>query len=383
METCDVLVVGGGPGGSTCAARLRAGGLDVVVLDKKVFPRDKTCAGWITPEVATTLGIDAVEYGHHRVMQPITRFCTGMIGGPEVLTDYARVVSYGIRRCEFDHFLLERAGVRLRLGESLESIRRADDRWIVNEALSAGFIVGAGGHFCPVARHLGNRDVRPVATVAAQEVEFEASAEDLRHVAVEGECPELYFCPDLQGYGWCFRKGNFLNIGLGRLDGNRISSHVSEFCDFLKARKKVGCAIPTRFHGHAYQLYERSAPKLVGEGMLLIGDAAGLAYPQSGEGIRPAVESAIFAADILLAANGRPAREDLEAYPERIVARFGKPRKGSGLDWLPAGALRFLAARLMSTHWFSRRVVLDQWFLHRGTPALEATGASGAPTAVH
>ena len=52
--------------------------------------------------------------------------------------------------------------------------------------------------------------------------------------------------------------------------------------------------LPERFQGHAYQLYERAAPTLADDGVLLVGDAAGLAYPQSGEGIRPAVESAII-----------------------------------------------------------------------------------------
>ena len=51
MDRCDVLIVGGGPAGSTCAGKLRQAGVDVLVIDKQVFPRDKTCAGWVTPPV--------------------------------------------------------------------------------------------------------------------------------------------------------------------------------------------------------------------------------------------------------------------------------------------------------------------------------------------
>ena len=51
MTACDVLIVGGGPAGSTCAWKLRRPGLDVVVWDRQTFPRDKVCAGWITPQV--------------------------------------------------------------------------------------------------------------------------------------------------------------------------------------------------------------------------------------------------------------------------------------------------------------------------------------------
>ena len=49
--TCDALIVGGGPAGSSCARQLRRAGLDVLIMDKQEFPRDKVCAGWITPAV--------------------------------------------------------------------------------------------------------------------------------------------------------------------------------------------------------------------------------------------------------------------------------------------------------------------------------------------
>ncbi len=62
MDTCDVLIVGGGPAGSSCAWGLRSSGLDVVVADRKAFPRDKVCAGWITPQVIESLDIDLDDY---------------------------------------------------------------------------------------------------------------------------------------------------------------------------------------------------------------------------------------------------------------------------------------------------------------------------------
>jgi menaquinone-9 beta-reductase len=51
VETCDALVVGGGPAGSSCAWKLRQHGMAVTVMDKAPFPRNKVCAGWITPAV--------------------------------------------------------------------------------------------------------------------------------------------------------------------------------------------------------------------------------------------------------------------------------------------------------------------------------------------
>ena len=81
MERCDVLIVGGGPSGSSCAWGLRDSGLDVLVLDKSVFPRDKVCGGWITPRVLAELKIDPSDYARERTMQPITAFRVGCFGG--------------------------------------------------------------------------------------------------------------------------------------------------------------------------------------------------------------------------------------------------------------------------------------------------------------
>ena len=137
METCDVLIIGGGPAGSSCAWKLRQSGLDVVILDKAQFPRHKVCAGWITPPVLEELEVDTADYGQQLVIQPITRFLTGMIGGREVETTYDKTVSYGIRRFEFDNYLLRRSGARLRLGEAFRTIRNEGSDWVVNEALRA------------------------------------------------------------------------------------------------------------------------------------------------------------------------------------------------------------------------------------------------------
>ena len=370
MDTCDVLIVGGGPAGSSCAWGLRNSGLDVVVADRKAFPRDKVCAGWITPQVIESLDIDLDDYRAARVCQPITGFRTGVIGGREVENHYPRPVSYGIRRCEFDQYLLERAGGRRWLAENVTQILRVADGWVINGAMHAKLLVGAGGHFCPVARLLGARSDAGSLVVAAQEIEFAATADQLAQGTVDAAVPELYFCPDLQGYGWCFRKGDYLNIGLGRTDREQLSAHVQDFVDFLRGRGKIAGDLPDRFHGHAYQLYERTQPVLCDARVLLVGDAAGLAYPQSGEGIRPAVESGLLAAGVIAAAGGDFAPAKLEVYARRLTARLGTPREGSAGDWLPASWLRALAAGLLASRRFARRVVIERWFLHMHDPAL-------------
>lgn len=368
MESCDALIIGGGPAGSTCAGALRRQGLDVLVLDQKAFPRDKVCAGWITPAVLDTLQIDPADYAAGRVLQPITGFRTGMIGATEVETRYPRNVSYGIRRCEFDHYLLERSGARLRLGEPVRSLARRGEGWIVNGEIGTPLLVGAGGHFCPVARFLGAETREPESVVAAKELEFAMDAAQEQTCGVRPETPELYFCQDLKGYGWCFRKGRYLNIGLGREDRHRLSEHLDAFCDFLRQRGRIPAGIPDRFHGHAYLLHGRGVRSLFDDGVLLVGDAAGLAYPESGEGIRPAVESALLAAATLVEADRDYRKQRLAPYRQRLQTRLGTAGPAEGR--LPPGLQRYLGGKLLSSAWFTRHVVLDRWFLHAGQAAL-------------
>src|SRR5215813_8262771 len=274
MDSCDVLIVGGGPAGSSCAWGLRSSGLRVVILDKAKFPRNKVCGGWITPFVLEALEIDAEDYARGRTFQPITGFRISCIPLQpqtktvcEVDVPYGKPISYGIRRCEFDEYLLRRSGAHVCEGVSINSIERAGDEWIVNGKIKTRLLIGAGGHFCPVARFLSaDKTDQPV---VAQEVEFEMDAKQAAACAVRQEVPELYFCHDLEGYGWCFRKDNFLNVGLGRLDQRALPEHVSRFVEFLHSQGKLGFAPPRRMSGHAYLLYGHSRRRVVDDGVLL------------------------------------------------------------------------------------------------------------------
>ncbi len=367
MELCDVLIVGGGPAGSTLAWKLRGRGLDVLVLDKSTFPRDKVCAGWITPATVELLHLDTDDYSPGRVLQRISGFRTGMIGGPEVVTRYGSTVSYGIRRAEFDHYLLRRSDARLRLSEPLRSMERKDGAWIINGDVTTPLVIGAGGHFCPVARSLRGDQQQNEPAVIAQEVEFEMDEAQQRECRVVGDTPELYFCEDLKGYGWAVRKGNFLNIGLGREDRRGVTQHVRSFVTYLVKRKRIPADVLPSFKGHAYMLYHGAPPTLVGDGVMLIGDAAGLAYPKSGEGIRPAVESALCAAEVILSASGDYRRGRLLPYPSLLAHSFGKDGPAPGL--VPQSVRRLVGRRLMASRWFSRHVLLDRWFLNARRPA--------------
>ena len=115
------------------------------------------------------------------------------------------------------------------------SIRRDGTGWIVNDRVQTRMLVGAGGHFCPVARSLNGATSRDRASVVvAQEAEFAIEPSLTHAFRTSPDMPELYFCRDLSGYGWCFRKGQYLNIGFGRLDRRSLPQATAEFVEFLE-----------------------------------------------------------------------------------------------------------------------------------------------------
>ncbi len=371
MEYYDIIIVGAGPAGSTLARALEDSGKRVLIIDKQAFPRDKTCAGWVTPAVMASLDIDPGKYSVGRTLQPIRRFRIGMMGQSAVENDHGDIVSYGIRRCEFDDYLLDRAECEKQLATPVKSINRNNGNWVINDQWQAPLLVGAGGHFCPVARLLGDGPGKHETVVAAKEVEFEMTPEQARACEARGDTPELWFCRDLKGYAWVFRKGSYLNIGLGREDNHRLSDHLEAFVEEMKQSGRIPSDLPGRFKGHAYLLYAHANRPLVDDGVLLIGDAAGLAYTQSGEGIRPAIESALMAANVIKAATDYSALS-LQSYGERIAERFGTratdQEPGFEVpDWLKQP----IASTLMRSHWFTRKVVTEKWFLHQEVPPLE------------
>jgi geranylgeranyl reductase family protein len=357
MVRCDALIVGGGPAGSTCACILRRAGWQVLVMDRARFPRDKVCAGWVTPGVFRLLDLDPSEYrATGLTIQDITGFRTSVMGDPAVETRYDRTISYAIRRCEFDAFLLNRSGAEVLRETPLESLERRGGEWVANDTIAARVVIGAGGHFCPVSRILrGERsDGRPV---VAKEAEFRLEGDESH---AEGHMPELFFCRDLEGYGWCVRKGRYLNIGLGRRENGDLNPHIHDFMAFLERNGLARRASFVRWRGHAYLASGTGPRPLIADGMLVVGDSAGLAYPESGEGIKPAVESGRLAAETLITAQGRAGIDDLKPYEAELRRRYPPaPPTPAAL----AGITKALGRRLMRSPWFTRRVVIDRWFL--------------------
>ena len=317
----DVAVVGGGPGGSTAAWQLARRGLRVAVLDAVRFPRVKLCAGWVTHAALADLELDPACYPH--TIQPFAAV-TVAVGDREHETRWERTASYGIVRAEFDTFLLRRAaatGADVMEGARVREVRRVHAGMSVESdagTVTADCVIGAGGHGCPVARALG--ELRPDEdVVVTQESETRVGAMRLRALTRHHGVPELIAEPDFRGYGWYFTKGDFLNVGVGALGGEPIRRRLERLLARLRADGRLPDDLAlTPFRGHAYTVRRARPRRIGGDRFLLVGDAAGFARDVSGEGIGPAVHSAVLAASAV--ADG-----GFAAYAERIGAAFGRP----------------------------------------------------------
>jgi geranylgeranyl reductase family protein len=364
----DVVVVGGGPGGSTAAWRLARAGLRPLLLDAAVFPRVKVCAGWVTPEAMADVQVDPDKY-------PLTiqafSACRFAFEGARHETRWRTPASYGIVRREFDHYLLERAraaGADVREGARVSAVSRdAGGIRVVSErgVFEAAVVVGAGGHRCPVAKAFGDVSEREE-VVIAQESETRLPAHRVDALGEFFEAPELYVESDLAGYGWYFPKADVLNIGIGCVAGPGVDllGRRDALVDALRASGRLPADLPLEpFRGHAYVVRRRAPRRLAGDRFCLVGDAAGLARDLSGEGIGPAIRSGLLAAEAVEAHLRRGAR--LESYATEIVRRYGSGEAGwlgRQIARLPDACARLLVRAALRTGATRRHVVLGRIF---------------------
>jgi geranylgeranyl reductase family protein len=364
----DVIVVGGGPGGSTAAWRLATAGARPLVLDAAVFPRVKICAGWVTPLALADVGIDPEKYP--LTIQPFTA-CRLAFEGTRHETRWARPASYGILRREFDHYLLERAaaaGADVRQGLRVTGVTVRSDRACVattHGEFEASVVIGAGGHRCPVAGALGRISAREE-VVVAQESETHLAPAHAAALAPFMDAPELYVEPDLRGYGWYFPKGDWVNIGIGVTGANdgSLPGRRDALVKTLRASGRLPADLPiVPFKGHAYVVRRQAPRRLAGPRFCLVGDAAGLARDLSGEGIGPAIRSGRLAAEAVLTflRHGAP----LDGYQHEIERLYGPGEPGwigRRLAHLPAALARRAVRIVLGAGVARRRLVFDTVF---------------------
>lgn len=332
MRTYDALVVGGGPAGSACAARLVRAGMKVAVLDRERFPRTKLCAGWVTPEVLQTLKLDPQRYPHR--FHSFDHLIVHIKG----LTFRVPTIQHSIRRYEFDDYLLESSGAEVHVHQ-VKGVRRINGAYAVDDRLRAEYLVGAGGTRCPIYKTLF-RDANP----RVRDLQVVAYEQEFPYDWNDPGCHLWFFDHGLPGYAWYVPKADgYLNCGVGAMAerlkerGEDIQSHWEHFTRMLN---RAGLVRGFEFSPRGYSYYLRSGVDRLQAGKTFIaGDAAGLATVDLGEGIGPAVKSGQLAADAII--NG--SRYDLAAIEttsaDRIVhGRVLQRLIKLVLDWKFPGA---------------------------------------------
>jgi flavin-dependent dehydrogenase len=318
MRSVETIIVGGGPAGSTCSRHLVQHGRDVLVLDKARFPRMKLCAGWITAKVMRDLEFTPADYLHPILPLDIR---THFFGLPCALNWFPTPgPNFSIRRIEFDAWLLARSGAEV-IERDVKTIRREGDRYIIDDTFECRYLVGAGGTTCPVRRALFPDDRHKSRQIVTLEKEFEYPA--------RGDICHLYFFRrGLVGYAWIVPKGNgFVNVGLGgkakyfKSSGSKIHNHFRGFLDDLVREKRLDATTASNLQetGHPYYLFTY-AGEIKRDNCFLIGDSAGLASVDLGEGIGPAVESGLMAAREILG-TGAYRKEDISVFSLGGIAR--------------------------------------------------------------
>ena len=300
MRFVETIIVGGGPAGSTCARHLTQNGGEVLVLDKAHFPRLKLCAGWITAKVMRDLEFGAVDYPHPIVKLEVRSHFFAL---PFALNWFPTPgPDYSIRRVEWDAWLLKRSGAEV-IEHDVKTIRRDGDRYVIDDAFACRNLVGAAGTMCPVRREIFPDSRMKWRQIVTLEKEFAyPQRSDICH---------LYFCRrGLMGYAWVVPKGDgFVNIGLGgkshyfKSSGTKIHDHFRAFLDDLVRDRLLDAATARDLQetGHPYFLFSAKGD-VKRDRCFLIGDSAGLASVDLGEGIGPAVESGLMAAREILGA---------------------------------------------------------------------------------
>jgi menaquinone-9 beta-reductase len=293
MRKTDVIIVGGGPAGSSCARALRRRHIDCLILDKAAFPRTKLCAGWITPEVVADLEMDVGAYPHRFLTFDVTR--VHLLGMPLAM----RSPQHSIRRFEFDNWLLQRSGAEV-VTHQVKQIERRAGRYVIDDRFECDAVVGAGGTACPVYRSLF-RTLNP----RARGLQVAALEQELPYSWTDRDCHLWFFEKALPGYSWYVPKQNgYLNLGVGAMSqrlqqqGASIHKHWDQLVAKLRRRRLIDDNLALEPQGYSYYLRD-DVQTIRHDQAFLVGDAAGLATRDLAEGIGPAVRSGILAANAI------------------------------------------------------------------------------------
>jgi len=355
VRDADVIVVGGGPGGAATAYYLCQAGLDVLLLEKSSYPREKVCGDGLTPRSVKALlkmGLDTDE-GSGWIRNKGLRVLGGGLRLELPWPELATYPDYGLvrPRADLDELLVrhaQKAGARLHelttvTGPVLDDAGRVagvqatvgPDKAPVT--YTAPLVIAADGVSGRLALSLGitKRDNRPMGVAVRRYYTSPRHDDDYLESWVElWDRSQPGRERLLPGYGWIFGVGDGTsNVGLGILN----SSGAYRNTDYRKLLASWLGGLPEEWgfvednatgpvRGGGLPMGFNRKPHYT-RGLLLVGDAGGTVNPFNGEGIAYAMESGELAADVAVTALARPAgsgrERALEAYPMALDAAYG------------------------------------------------------------
>ena len=288
----EVIVVGAGPSGSTAAREIAARGHEVLLLDRARFPRDKPCGGGVTVRCANLLPFSIEPV----VEDVVTHAWLRVRNGRDIERNAGGVLTYMTQRRRLDAFLVERAqeqGVQFRDGQTVTSVQRLGDGTYEvrtrDDVHTARVVIGADGANGIVANRLGYDGIPD----GAAALEGNLPYPDGVPARFRGRVV-LNFGYVPGGYGWVFPKGDHVNVGVGgwkHAAGPRLRAALNHLCALygLDADRIEG------LRGHTLPMAQPGMT-IAAQGSAVIGDAAGLVDPLSGEGIYAALASGVAVA---------------------------------------------------------------------------------------
>ena len=311
----DVVVVGAGPAGSTLAYELANSGTAVLLVDKAVFPRQKPCGGGVTAKAAKLLDDILPRVAEQSIYD--VDFASS--GSSIFRGQHDRVVVYTVTRDKLDDLLLQKAakaGADVAQGTTVARVNasgKSVDVVTDKGNFQGEFVIGADGGRSVVASSVGieNRD-----GFVGIETEVSVGDHDMARwksliVADVGWAS--------RGYGWLFPKKDHLSIGIGaRIDKAR--NLKSAYWQFLNSLN-LGQYTVSNWSAGFIPMY-KGKPKVVQGRIALVGDAAGLGDPLTGEGIGNALLSAQLAAPAIEKAlsRGTPSLDAYQQAVEQVIA---------------------------------------------------------------
>jgi len=349
-DTADVIVVGAGPAGSTAAYHLANSGLDVLLLEKTSFPREKVCGDGLTPRAVkalTSMGISTDEddgWLRNKGLRIIG-------GGGRIELDWPDLSEWPgfgtVRtRTDFDQILARqavKAGARLRenvtvtgplLDERTGRVMGVTAKELKQEAknFSSRVVIACDGNSSRLSVSMGlhKRDDRPLGVAVRTYYTSPRHDDDYLEAWLDlWDGKSL-----LPGYGWIFGMGDGTsNVGLGLLNTSEAFGRI----DYKVLLRKWLAAMPAEWgfsednrtepvRGAALPMGFNRTPHYTG-GLLLAGDAGGMVNPFNGEGIAYAMEAGELAARTIVQALARHTAAGtervLQGYPVALKQNYG------------------------------------------------------------